>query len=156
MEETKLKCSYCQGFLSVDKFAKASTTKRGYNYGCKACNLARRDTPELKEKAVGTAKKWRHANWEQHKDTFLRKTYGISYDAYQHMKEKQDSECAICYTKEEDSPKGLVVDHCHETGKVRRLLCGQCNTGLGMFKDNPQLLRTAAEYLEDQWIATMW
>lgn len=61
------------------------------------------------------------------------------------MAEAQGGKCAIC--KSAGSGK-LHVDHCHESGKVRQLLCNTCNGGLGLFKDNPELMRVAAQYVE--------
>lgn len=58
----------------------------------------------------------------------------------------QQAKCAICDTKPDKYP-GLVVDHCHTTGKVRGLLCTKCNLGLGHFKDNKEALAKAALYL---------
>lgn len=75
--------------------------------------------------------------------------YGVTGDDYSRMLAAQNSTCAICETKE---PKGkgstFHVDHCHDTGTVRGLLCHHCNTALGGFKDNPTLLRKAASYIE--------
>lgn len=58
----------------------------------------------------------------------------------------QGGRCAICG---DPPPKGktLMLDHCHRTGAIRGLLCGHCNSGLGFFKDNPQVLRQAIDYL---------
>lgn len=75
--------------------------------------------------------------------------YGITEDDYQCMLEEQGGKCAICST---DTPTGkwkvFAVDHCHLTGNVRGLLCNECNRGMGLLKDNAQLLRNAADYLE--------
>jgi len=73
----------------------------------------------------------------------LKKKYGLSYDVYLEMVDSQNGKCALCETECQ-----LVVDHCHETSKIRKLLCRMCNTGLGMFKDNPKVLYKAAKYLE--------
>lgn len=154
--ERMLQCFCCKQELPESSFALSTTIARGRNYYCKSCTKTKRDTPEKKEKAVRRMKEWREDNWPKHKDGALQRAYGISYDAYLHMKHQQDDRCVICGTHHDDSPKGLVVDHCHETGKVRRLLCSHCNTGLGHFKDNPELLKKAAEYLEDQWIENCW
>lgn len=61
----------------------------------------------------------------------------------------QNGLCRICHSPEKNGKK-LSIDHCHETGMIRGLLCNKCNTGIGMFEDNPDLLRAAVAYLEKQ------
>lgn len=78
----------------------------------------------------------------------LKTRYGITFEEYQSMKNTQNNCCAICRTSFDILPRRPDVDHCHQTGKVRGLLCWQCNGGLGQFKDDPTLFRLAAEYLE--------
>lgn len=68
--------------------------------------------------------------------------YGIDLDTYNNMLDSQDKKCVICKQK-----LFLYVDHDHSTGKVRGLLCGQCNMGLGAFKDNIMTLQNAIDYL---------
>ena len=79
----------------------------------------------------------------------LQRLYGITLDDYDSMYEKQNGQCAICGTTD---PGGrwnhFAVDHDHETGAVRELLCNNCNTALGLFKDSADLLRSAADYLD--------
>jgi len=70
--------------------------------------------------------------------------YGLSQDDYNRMVWEQEDSCAICL----DSTKKLVIDHDHKSGKVRGLLCGNCNSGLGFFGDSPRRLRTSIEYLK--------
>lgn len=71
-------------------------------------------------------------------------TYGLLEDDIEEMRRQQDYSCAICGTPLEQDEN---VDHCHETGTVRGLLCGSCNRGLGMFKDDIQRLKGAIAYL---------
>lgn len=71
------------------------------------------------------------------------RTYKLTEDQYQEMFDRQGGMCANCLHL-----PGVHVDHCHETGKVRGILCLDCNVGLGHFRDDPSLLRAAAEYLE--------
>lgn len=78
-----------------------------------------------------------------------REKYGITLEQYHQMVSDQKGGCAICPNLLED-PKiggGPCIDHSHSTGKVRGILCGSCNKGLGLFKDNPELLEKAARYL---------
>lgn len=78
--------------------------------------------------------------------------YGLSVEKYRSMIKDQENKCLICNKEEtlkgRDKFKRLSIDHCHETGFVRGLLCHNCNAGIGMFKDAPELLRKAADYLE--------
>lgn len=75
------------------------------------------------------------------------KSYGITMFEYNTIIEKQGFKCAICGIHENDLKNILFIDHCHVTGKVRGLLCQNCNTGLGMFKDNKEFLAKAIAYL---------
>ena len=82
----------------------------------------------------------------------LKKQFGMTLEAYDQMLAAQNGVCAICRKPETAKDgyggvKRLSVDHNHETGKVRGLLCGRCNTGLGFFKDNPDVLAEATAYL---------
>lgn len=75
----------------------------------------------------------------------LMSQYGLTVEQFNTLREAQESKCAGCKVHIEG--KNLHVDHCHETGIVRGLLCSNCNTGLGMFKDDPSLLMQMAQYL---------
>lgn len=79
------------------------------------------------------------------KEYMLKKHYGISQEEYNEKLKEQNNGCAICGKPQ--TTKSLAVDHCHTSGKIRSLLCGPCNTGLGQFMDNPELLNKAADYL---------
>jgi hypothetical protein len=85
-----------------------------------------------------------HVKGKKRHDSEFRQKYGIGLHQYQTILEEQNGVCYICGEKDF---RNLAVDHDHATGKVRRLLCTSCNTGLGKFKDNPDLLRKAAEYV---------
>lgn len=74
------------------------------------------------------------------------KTYGITLQEYETLLEAQGGVCAIC-GKECVTFENLAVDHDHATGAVRGLLCNNCNHGIGKFKDDPALLKAAADYV---------
>jgi hypothetical protein len=104
-----------------------------YNQTVKRDNWAKH-TPE--ERAART-RKWK-----------IKRTYGITVAEYWSMFDAQDGKCAICGsadTGRKDCP--MPIDHDHRTGINRELLCHQCNTGLGMFGDDPDRLVAAAAYL---------
>ncbi|WP_288878689.1 endonuclease VII domain-containing protein [Megasphaera massiliensis] len=85
-------------------------------------------------------------------DAYYRRTYHITLEEYLDLAEKQNFVCAIC--GEENFAMGvnhtgcLVVDHSHETGKVRGLLCHNCNRALGLLKDDSSLVSKAFHYLQ--------
>lgn len=75
----------------------------------------------------------------------LRGKFGITEEEYQALLAKQNGCCAIC--GDHPDKKALAVDHCHDSGQIRGLLCGKCNTALGLMDDNAQRLAAASEYL---------
>jgi hypothetical protein len=88
--------------------------------------------------------KVRQANWRKG----LRRMYGITVAEWQAMLDAQDGRCAVCRT---DTPGGrglFHVDHSHSTGRIRALLCTNCNVALGLVNDDPVRLRALADYIE--------
>lgn len=96
-------------------------------------------------------KQWRTENKELVKEldkwNKVKSRYGITKDEYNTMFEKQNGTCKICKTHQADLQRGLVIDHCHDTGEVRGLLCDKCNKGLGFFEDNAETMLSAITYL---------
>ena len=87
---------------------------------------------------------------QRNRDHQRKKVYGITSEDFNALLQAQNDRCAICKslpTQRSTKENVLHVDHCHNTGKVRGLLCLSCNHGLGKFRDSPTLLRQAAEYL---------
>lgn len=82
----------------------------------------------------------------------IKMKYGISIEEYDRLLKLQDGKCALCRKPEVRRLRGniarLSVDHCHVTGKIRGLLCSKCNTAIGLFEDNKELMQKAIEYLE--------
>lgn len=81
------------------------------------------------------------------RDSMLRWRYGVSLEQVNSMREAQQGCCAICAVELDTTLTN--VDHCHNTGKVRGLLCVNCNRGLGAFRDNIQNMEKALEYLKN-------
>lgn len=101
--------------------------------------------PEFRERIKQQA---RAGDPERKRDTRLRKQFGIGAAEFDALLEQQGGRCAICPAEVNDSAgRKLSVDHCHDTGAVRGLLCSACNFGLGKFRDDPDLLDRAALYL---------
>lgn len=98
-----------------------------------------------------TYRAWVEANPEKRRRTqmaFELRKYGLTVEEYEALAAEQGGVCAICGSSVlPGREKRLSVDHNHKTGKFRGLLCGGCNRGLENFRDNPELLRKAAEYL---------
>lgn len=78
----------------------------------------------------------------------LKQTYGITIEDWEGMFSSQEGRCAICGKHQSEVGKVFSVDHDHETGKVRGLLCHLCNMGLGSFQDDAELLENAMAYLD--------
>ena len=107
-----------------------------------------------KEENLAYSRQWQKDNRPRVKDSQFRRQYGIGWEDYQRMLTEQGGVCAICggaesrfVTAKTRKLRNLCVDHDHETNAVRGLLCGDCNVGLGAFKDNPTTILRAIGYL---------
>jgi len=87
-------------------------------------------------------------NPEYYKELNLQRNFKLIIDQYNKLLEDQNSKCAIC-GRDNNVKKALAVDHNHKTGKIRGLLCHNCNIGLGVFNDNPLILIKVVKYLRD-------
>lgn len=145
-------CKKCLETKQLDLFTISKTCKGGRRYVCKACDAIRQ-----KEYAASEAGKAKRSEYET-KDTtkakkrewHLKNNYRTDETTYNALFEKQCGCCAICGTTEPNAGRPsykFAIDHCHSTGAVRGLLCKNCNTGLGLFKDSTPNLERAISYL---------
>jgi len=161
-------CTKCKKSKSLDKFYKHSGQKSGLRPDCKGCckkhNLLHKEEKiqynkkyyqqhinefksyqkQNKERVKKVRKLYCLKNPDKVKNSILKTVYGITLKQYNILKSKQNNKCAIC-----DEVKKLHIDHDHLTGKIRGLLCGRCNRGIGHFKDNIIVLVNAIRYLKE-------
>ena len=142
MERYPLKrCSVCGQEKPLSEFYNRKTSKDGKGYRCKECDNKAR-------------KKWQTDNPERarysSRNRSIKAKYGIDIEQYNQILQAQNYQCAICgcTVQNHSYQKNFNIDHNHETGEVRGLLCTACNRALGLFRDNPDILRKAAEYLD--------
>lgn len=81
------------------------------------------------------------------KNSKLKFLFGITLREYDAMLASQNDRCRLCNRHKSEFPKNLQVDHNHKTGKIRGLLCGQCNRGIGLLGDSREILLKAADYV---------
>lgn len=145
-------CCHCHQSLPVERFSKRTRSPDGLQSRCKTCvaegvRAWRQANPErdrASNKRYRDSEKGRARSRTYQRGSHFFKRYGITVEQYEAMVVEQEGTCPICCTQ----PEVLVVDHCHETGAVRGLLCGPCNTGIGMLADSPERLRAGALYIE--------
>lgn len=148
-------CKCCETLKPASEWYRNARTKDGLSSQCKKCNYAherrRSKDPEARAEKLQRTKNWQANNKvklaRSRRWSNIKAKFGLSKEQYLTLLAKQDGRCAICST---DSPLGwgvFVVDHCHSSGKVRGLLCSNCNTGLGLFKDSVEALTKAITYL---------
>lgn len=144
-------CRRCDSTKSTTDFPRNRNSKDGYYTYCKTCNVDnvtrwRRKNPEhYRRQNQVTAE--RHRKDGRHWAAQLRYKFGMEPTDYFALLDAQQGRCAICRTDQMDRAH---VDHDHDTGKVRGLLCGPCNQGIGLFRDEPERLEAAATYLRDR------
>lgn len=131
------KCPKCNEVKDHHLFYKSKTSKDGCSSYCKKCqNLRTTSYARENKQKIPTA------------GYALKRRYGISSKEYENLLTQQNYKCIICDIDKCKSGRNFAVDHDHVTGKIRGLLCSACNTGLGQFKDSPELLQKAIKYLE--------
>ena len=143
-----INCTKCGEIKDEINFRPRPTLKRGYHSWCRDCeNIANREKyipkpPRTKQVIPDDVVKL------EAKKRMLKHRYSIDYNTYNQMYAEQDGKCKICGDyRELGGHGGLLVDHCHITNEVRGLLCKKCNSGLGMFNDDKELLQRAIEYI---------
>lgn len=85
------------------------------------------------------------------KNSQLQKRYGIDVDYYEQLLAEQNSKCAICEKDESAFQRSFHVDHDHTTGRIRGLLCVNCNTAIGKLQENVLIVERAANYLKKSY-----
>ena len=122
-------CRICKQEQPISEFA--NRERSGLDSRCRACERER-------------LRDYRSRNKQKIRGKNFRDRYGIEVKDYEALKEQQGGKCAICET----TSRVLYVDHCHDTQKLRGLLCQKCNTGIGMLQDSLKVLKKAVRYLE--------
>ena len=145
MEEiVKKPCKRCKEPKILEEFPLHGKFKDGHNTVCKECKrIEGRDF--YKENKSAILKKQRGRNRGRWPIIKLRQ-YNMTVDEYRSMLSKQAGRCAICGSLPKEN-QSLYVDHNHETGQVRGLLCSHCNFMLGHAKDTPKILLNGVKYL---------
>ena len=155
-EEPSKICSKCGQRKFLDQFSLGFSNQKNRkirNPWCKSCmnEYTKRYREKNADRYVAHAKKWAEENPEKKRSNTRRsklRHYGLTDIEYDNMCLQQNGLCAICGQKQDGKYKNLYIDHNHLTSKVRSLLCHKCNVGLGGFRDDPALLRAAADYIE--------
>lgn len=138
-------CGVCHEVKPFSHFGVNRQRKDGLQAECRPCRRAASRARYAADKAAqGEGQRWRS----------VKSLYGLTRDGWMALFDAQNGQCAIC-PRMLIIPQGgrrdkdrTVIDHDHETGQVRGLLCGHCNLGIGYLADHPDRLRAAADYLE--------
>jgi hypothetical protein len=159
-------CRLCGVVQPLSEFHRAAANRDGHRSECKTCTRALRRTNYLnnRDRYIQRTQEWVAANPDRvaeyraeyrnrperkraMRDLYYRRTYGLSADEVDVMLDAQGGGCAICGVLPDTLGK-LHLDHDHMTGDIRGLLCQSCNQAIGHLRDDPALLRRAADYLE--------
>jgi len=151
-------CSRCKRTLALSKFNKDKSRTDGYAYWCKDCCKKYSKTDRRKETnrnyqisekgrkmARAGSKRFREYNPIAYRRSRLKYLYNITLEEYDSMLEQQNGVCFICGLT--NITQRLCVDHNHETGKVRKLLCDRCNRIIGAVYESTELLEKLKQYV---------
>lgn len=141
-------CQRCGSNKSLEEFFSNKRRKDGVSTYCKLCQLEyqreRYAKPEIKRKHKLSLEESKERRLLAMRKYMLKKQYGLTLEAYDDLLARNDGKCWICGM---DNGRTLHVDHNHDTGEVRGLLCYKCNVLLGYANEDTALLRKAIMYL---------
>ena len=152
----KYECKQCRNIVSRNYYLqnKERVKEKNYLWYSKHKELKTAQTKRFNKKhpEIKRARNKKYAachreKFDRYRKSFILKKYGSNLNEYDRLKLEQKNLCFIC-GRGPDVGKALCIDHDHTRNKVRKLLCSQCNSGLGFYQDSPELLRKAADYLE--------
>jgi hypothetical protein len=141
---------FCTGCLTIKAASAFYHHKTNGKKRSKCIECWRKDTQAYWDSL--TLEERRKIGWRAH----LNHTRRVNDAQYEFIWESQDGKCAICNEVLTVEPRRPALDHCHTTDKVRGLLCHSCNKGLGHFRDKPEVLERAAEYLRQSEVLPGW
>lgn len=168
------RCSRCKITRKAEEFYKSVYTRSGLQSECKKCCRRRGQLPETKKQIRERVQQHRLNNKEKYlqrereyrkrrmatpegrrstRNSRLKSLYGITIEQYDLLLAMQEGVCAICQQPPKD--EWLHVDHCHNTGDIRGLLCALCNRILGVWKDSPQIAQRSVLYLQRELFHTI-
>jgi|GEM_PF-1636305 len=148
-------CRKCEKFRLTEKdkiWLKEYRKKyypKYYKENIKEIRKNNRKYYHLNKKEISRKNKEKYNNDPEFKIRIKCVKYKITVDEYKKRLKKQNNKCAICKLPSNLFNKELFIDHCHLTGKFRGFLCGNCNLGIGYFKDRKKLMLSAIKYLEN-------
>ena len=153
-----IQCTKCKKVKDSSLFHSYSKKKNGFTSQCKECRNKNRKEQYLKDPELSKEKVKQYRNYLKttnpeklffsNRATKLKSAYNLTLDEYNIKLKQQDYKCGVCGKEHEEvNKKRLVVDHCHETNVVRSLLCNNCNTALGLLKENIETIEALKNYL---------
>lgn len=142
-------CPSCQTIKPLDEFGANRSQHDGKQSRCKPCCVASVTASRHKDPTAHrvSSRRWREKNLDRHADNNAKRNYGVEHGTYARMFAEQEGKCAIC-SAPPPANRRFHIDHCHDTGVVRGLLCTCCNTGIGQLKHKKTLLLSAIRYLD--------
>ncbi len=160
------RCKHCGELKPFDDFYRDKKARDGCRPECKACNLARRAAKYAAnpQPYIDRVKRWQRANADRlnayrreyrqrperkaaDREYHLRRKYGVGLTEYEALLDAQGGVCRIC-GEPRPEVRTLHVDHDHDTGAIRGLLCFRCNNAIGDLRDDYDLVRKLADYLD--------
>lgn len=131
-------CKRCDKELPISSFYSNYDNRSGKSYSRSMCLHC--ESKHNREKYLANKPRILANSKKNH----LMRNYGLTQDDFNKMFKDQDGKCAICF---KESDRTLHVDHCHDTGKIRKLLCSPCNQAIGLFKEDQTIMASAMKYL---------